>query len=353
MNLSLDESQAILVSSFADFFSKECPSSIVRESEKDGFSLSLWRHFSEMGAPGMGIPEEKGGLGMGMLELCLVASAAGKVLAPIPFAEVASAGRLVAEFVDDEAWLAGIASGETIVSLVDSESQGVGSGQSGHKQWIAYGAVADHVVTLEGDELIMYSSAESQLMDTELNVGSAAHAFWVLSDSGVNPRTVLARGELAKEAFKRAIAEWKLLTAAALWGLSKEALAIGVEYAKTREQFGTVIGAFQAIALPLADCAMRVDGAELLVYEAAWSDDAEPERFLELCSMALIFASQTAQETSSVSLHTHGGYGFTEEYDIQMYYRRACAWSMMTGGTRNELLRLTSLRAEANCVGEA
>ncbi len=104
------------------------------------------------------------------------------------------------------------------------------------------------------------------------------------------------------------------------------------------------IGRFQAVAHPLADCATRVEGRELLAWEAAWAESGETERFEELCSMAFVFAAQTAEQTTAVSLHTHGGYGVSLEYDIQLFYRRARAWSLVGGGARNELLKLADIR---------
>jgi alkylation response protein AidB-like acyl-CoA dehydrogenase len=144
------------------------------------------------------------------------------------------------------------------------------------------------------------------------------------------------------------MAEWKLLTAFSLVGLAQRSLEIGAEYARERIQFGVPIGGFQAIAHPLADCATRVDGAELLAWEGAWALAAEPERFEALAAMAFVWASQTAQRTAGVSLHTHGGYGFSLEYDIQLYYRRACAGSLVAGGAREELVSVADF-----CFGNA
>lgn len=338
MDLSLNESQVILVDTFNDFFTNECPPSLVRETEEIGFSAGLWLKFSEMGAPGMGLPESAGGLGLELLELCLVASASGKVLAPLPFAEVASAGRLLARYSKDAKRLERIVAGSEIISLLD-----LSEGADKQRVLVPWGGAADSLLTLEKNTLVLYSGGSQRRADTPPNLGSTAHAFWDISDTSFE-RTELASGDEAAEAFSDALAEWKLLVAAAQTGLARQALAIGVDYANTREQFGTVIGSFQAIAHPLADCFGRIDGSELLVWEAAWSATGERERFRELCSMAFVFASQTAKDTASVSLHTHGGYGFTEEYDIQLYYRRAAAWAMMAGGIRNGLLEVSAQR---------
>jgi len=338
MDLSLNESQTILVDTFNDFFTNECPSSLVRETEEIGFSVGLWQQFSAMGAPGMGLPESAGGLGLELLELCLVASAAGKVLAPIPFAEVASAGRLLAKYSKDTEHLERIVVGSEIISLLD-----LPAGINKERVLVPWGGAADSLLTFEGNTLILYRGGSQRRSETPSNLGSAAHAFWDISDESFK-RTVLASGLEAEDAFSDALAEWKLLIAAAQLGLARQALAIGVDYANTREQFGSVIGSFQAIAHPLADCFGRIDGSELLIWEAAWAATEDRERFRELCFMAFVFTSQTAKETTSISLHTHGGYGFTEEYDIQLYYRRAAAWAMMAGGIRNGLLEVSAER---------
>ena len=339
MDLSLTESQAILVDSFNDFFAKECPMTLVRETEIIGFSPELWQKFSKMGAPGMGLPESVGGLGMELLELCLVASAGGKVLAPLPFAEVASAGRLLARFSNDNERIRHIVAGSEIISLLP-----ISSNISEAHKLVPWGGVANSLLTLEGQSLVLYSNGEQRRSVVPSNLGAAAHSFWNLLEKDASVRIELASGTEVVEAFEIALAEWKLLIAAAQIGLCREALSIGVRYANTREQFGTLIGSFQAIAHPLADCLSRTDGAELLVWEAAWSATEEREQFKELSVMAFVFASQTAKETASVSLHTHGGYGFTEEYDIQLYYRRAAAWAMMAGGIRNGLLSISAER---------
>ena len=155
---------------------------------------------------------------------------------------------------------------------------------------------------------------------------------------------VLASGAAAMAAFARAIDEWRVLTAAALSGLAARALEIGVAYVLERKAFDRTLGSFQGIAHPLADRASEVDGAELLVREAAWAQDQEPERFAELAAMALGFAAETARDTSYYALHFHGGYGFMLEYPIQMYYRRARSWGALLESPQASFRRVADLR---------
>jgi alkylation response protein AidB-like acyl-CoA dehydrogenase len=153
------------------------------------------------------------------------------------------------------------------------------------------------------------------------------------------------------EDFGRATDEWKVLTSAALVGIGAAALDIGVEYVMARRQFGVPIGSFQAVQHGLADLPAAIDGARLLTFKAAWAGDgggtgicdidlAEIEDFSALASMAYLFASDAAAHATDRSLHFHGGYGFSEEYDIQLYYRRARGWSLVFDDPTREALRL-------------
>lgn len=344
MNLALDESQQILVQTFSDLLARECRSGDVRECEALGHSPKLWSRYVELGAMAMGMPEASGGLGLGLLELGLVAGCSGRALAPVPFSEVAAAGRIVAALAAEDALAARIAAGEVVLSLAPIRTQAIAgtSASAGEAILVPAGAVVDGVLALEGEDLVLYETVAGQRPPRVVEVGSGAHAFWTLGAAEGRGRRVLAQGETAVAAYALGLAEWKLLTAFALVGLARAALEQGAQYAKERVQFGVPIGSFQAIAHPLADCATRVDGAELLCWEAAWARDAEPDRFDVLASMAFVWAGQTAQRTASVSLHTHGGYGFSLEYDIQLAYRRAFAWPLAAGGTREERARVAA-----------
>jgi alkylation response protein AidB-like acyl-CoA dehydrogenase len=347
MDLSLDESQEILSRTFADLLERECPTTHVRECEEQGgFSPKLWDRYVELGAAAMGLGEQAGGLGMGLLELGLVATASGRALAPVPFCEVAAAGRLLDRIDSSDPLLAGIAEGTTRLSLALPRPHAE-KGTDSAATLVSYGSVVDHVVALDGEEVVLVSGAAERASARVIDVAQGALSIWDRSDRGDGSRRILARGQAAVSAFERAVAEWKLLTGFWLVGLAQRALEIGAEYARERIQFGVPIGGFQAIAHPLADCATRVDGGELLVWEAAWAETEEPERFEALASMAFTWAAQTAQRTTGVSLHTHGGYGFSTEYDIQLFYRRACATTLIAGGAREELIAVAEL-----CFGQ-
>ncbi|MEY2402813.1 MAG: hypothetical protein QOD38_364, partial [Acidimicrobiaceae bacterium] len=100
------------------------------------------------------------------------------------------------------------------------------------------------------------------------------------------------------------------------------ALDITVQYAKDRFQFDKPLGAFQAIAHYLADAVTALDGAELLVWEAAWAR-SEGRSVARLAPMAKLFACSTYRDITAMAQQVFGGVGFTVEYDIQLYFRRA------------------------------
>ena len=141
-----------------------------------------------------------------------------------------------------------------------------------------------------------------------------------------------------------AVDEWRALTASALVGVGIGALAIGTTYVTERHQFGVPIGSFQAIQHALADVSVALDGAQLLARKAAWALDTERPDAVDLAAMALLFCAEHAQRATERALHFHGGYGFMQEYDIQLYYRRAKGWPLVLASPARECARLAARR---------
>jgi alkylation response protein AidB-like acyl-CoA dehydrogenase len=113
-----------------------------------------------------------------------------------------------------------------------------------------------------------------------------------------------------------------ILLAASAVGGAQYALEITTQYAKDRQQFDKPLGAFQAISHYLADAKTTVDGAEVLVWEAAWAR-SEGRDISALAPMAKLFAAKTFRDVTAMAQQVFGGVGFTVEYDIQLYFRRA------------------------------
>ncbi|MGI8335843.1 acyl-CoA dehydrogenase family protein [Actinomadura scrupuli] len=317
MDLRPSAEQQQLIDTFADLYDALAPPAVVQAAEPWGHDAELWRRLLATGGVEMALPEDHGGFGASLLDLALVAEQHGRHVAPAPLLEAQVAGRLLARLGALPATVdsADLARGRRLVTLA------VRPASPGRAGLVLAGAVADDAIMLIGDRLVLV--ALTGRATPVRNLGCLPLADVEFGTDHV----VLAAGPTAVELFATAVDEWRVLTAAALSGLAARSLEIGVEYVKERKAFGRVVGEFQAVAHRLADRASEVDGCGLLVREAAWAAGAEPARAAELASMALAFAAETARDTSHDALHFHGGYGFTLEYPIQLYYRRARTWA--------------------------
>ena len=332
MDLRLSYEQLAVRDTFAALFRKESTPDRVRIAETTGLDEVLWRSYHSIEALGIGIPSNFGGSDGGLLELALVAEEAGRRLAPIPIAETTAAARLLARLGEKEL-LAPVLSGSNIVSLA---SRGTPVGD----QLLVDGSIADAVLAFDGGSLLYVPRPDGQPTSPRRNLGGLALARW---DVRADSRS-LAAGERARAEFATALDEVRVLRASALVGLAREAVHIGSEYTKVRKAFGQPIGMYQAVAHPFADAVSALDGAQLLVHKACWALDSGQDDGPALAAMAFVFAAETAYQAPQHSLHVHGGYGFTEEYDIQLYYRRAKAWAVAFADPRRELLVLADRR---------
>jgi alkylation response protein AidB-like acyl-CoA dehydrogenase len=319
---SLTDDQEAVRDAFREFFTGECPTSRVRVAEPLGYDVKLWGQFAELGAASMGLPESAGGDGAGLLDLVTVAEEAGAALAPVPFAEHAAASRAVASY---PAVLA--AAGDRPVSLALRPVTGDGS------QLVPAGAVVRDVVALAGEQLVLVQAEEPPALVR--NQGSTPLARWQLT---AGPRTVLETGAAAAAAYETARAEWKLLTAAALVGLTERALGIAVEFVKTRETMGVPVGSLQGVSFPLADVAIGIAGARNLIRRAAWMAENEPGAHPGLIPAAFAYAAQVATHGATTSAHMQGGLGFTAEADASLYFLRAKGWSVLGGDPAADII---------------
>jgi alkylation response protein AidB-like acyl-CoA dehydrogenase len=319
MNLGLDDDQQMLRDTFARFLDEHSSMPRVRKAlEAGGLDRDLWRGLADLGTFGMRVPEGAGGLGMGTLDATLVAEEIGRTLASGPVVEAILAARLLGQ-LGAEDHLAGVVDGSIVATPAfhDVAVQPV--------QWLSGGAQADLVIARRGDEVIAVT-----LTDADRNAEETLAANGIGEvDLGKAQATVLASGKT--DLFAAAIEEWKLLTAAALNGLAREAVRLAAAYATERQAFGQPIGTFQAISHPLANSIVEVEGGlaflRKVIHELSVGDaDAAAH-----VSMALWWNAQAAVRIGIQGLRTFGGYGLTTEYDIHLYNLRAKAWGLIHG----------------------
>lgn len=329
MDLDLTEDQKAIKEVFSGFFTNEAPPTVARAAEPFGFDRALWSRLLETGAPGMGVAETHGGGGASLGDLVVVAETFGRAIAPVPLVEHLIAARL---FPAED-----VVSGESIATLALHPADADGTWRI-----VPAGAVADVVIGVDGNEIVAVRSAAP-------GTGPRNHAAAPLADRSARDGERIVLGPAAE--FSRAIAEWQTVTAGALVGIAAQALAIALDYVMTRQQFGVPIGSFQAIQQGMADLPILVDGGRLLTFKAAWAgdlgkpgildaDDSNITDFEALASMAFVFTSDGAAHATDRSLHYHGGYGFAEEYDIQLFYRRARGWALVYDDPSREAVRL-------------
>ncbi len=331
MFVRLTEEQELLRDTFAQFFAAESSADRVRAAEPLGFDPALWKKLAETGVLGMRVPASLGGGEAGLLDACLVAAEAGRRLASAPVLEAMVAARLLAACGDEGAagWTRRLVDGSCVVTLALRDLA------SHPEQLVPGAAVADAVVGSDGGELVLLVTGEGDRAASPSNLGTCPLA--ALPEAGAE-RIVLATGDAARRLHGSAVEEWKLLMAAALAGLAREALEIGGRYASERIQFGRPIGAFQGIAHPLADSALDTEGARLLVWKAIWAIATRRPEAGALVSMSFAWSAHVAAQAAARALHTHGGYGLSLEYDVQLHQRRAKAWPLVLGDPQEELV---------------
>ncbi|MFI5910996.1 acyl-CoA dehydrogenase family protein [Dactylosporangium sp. NPDC051541] len=312
MDFALTPDQLDLRAGLTELLADHCDPHRVRAAEPLGFDPELWSVLGDFGFPHLASTREADPAGLS--DLAVAARAAGSALASAPLVETLVATRLLDRL------------GRTdLTGLVTFAPRPAMAGIARTAPWAA---VADRVIAWD-DGLIVASRPGSAVECPKQTLAGLALGHVDLADA-----TVLAAEPDAAEPFADALADWRVLTAAALTGVAAAGLHLGVDYAKTRHQFGRPIGSFQALAHQLADAAALVDGAELLVFEAAWAADSGSSRRRGLAAMAVAFAGRAARRATDRALHAHGGYGYTSEYDIQLYFRRAKALDLLGGGER-------------------
>jgi alkylation response protein AidB-like acyl-CoA dehydrogenase len=373
MDLDWSEEQQVLRDMVRGVCAQYAPLEVVRQMEDDphGFPAELWKQLGELGLTGILIPEEYGGAAQSHLEAAIVYEELGRSLAPTPHfpSAVIGAGVLLRAGSDEQkrAWLPRVASGDAILTPAWLEPGG-GFGAEG-VQLRARREGAD--VVLSGTKRhVPFASAATRLLVLARSGDGSADVDLFLVDPRAPGVTLTQQRSLASDtqyrvdfadvrvregdrvgapgsgwrSFDAVMHDGIILLAAYAMGGAERALEITVQYAKDRKQFDKPLGAFQAISHYLADAATAVDGGKTLVYEAAWAR-ATGRGVERLAPMAKLFACQTWRDVTATCQQVWGGVGFTIEYDIQLYFRRAKQLQITWWDTRHleELVARTVL----------
>lgn len=329
MNLSMSEDSLLVQDMFQRFFAKESTPDRIRDAEPVGFDRQLWRDLVGLDAPFIRLTAGAGGSDMSLFDASLMMEQAGRRLASVPLAESVVAMRLLGQLGGDvaESWLEQVRGGDTVVTLALRQ---VGTGEA---QLVPGAAVAKAILTFDGREVAVEVPAEAPAAPENLG-GSAIGLFM----PGLGQRQVVAAGDEASRRWAAAIEEWKILMSAGLIGIAQESISQAAEYATDRQAFGAPIGANQGIAHPLADDVIDADGARLFLWRTLSKIVEGDEDAAAAVSQLFWWSSFTAGRAVAHALHTFGGYGLTNEYDMQLYHRRAKAWGLVLGDPEDELV---------------
>ncbi|MEV7005124.1 acyl-CoA dehydrogenase [Streptosporangium sp. NPDC051022] len=339
----LTPEQSALQDSFRAYFTDMSPPEVVRAAGATGYDAALWRGLVKLGVASMGVPEPAGGDGAGLVELALVAETAGFAAAPVPLVSHVVATRVLAATAPDGAAFAAALAGEP-ACLALRPAQG------GARQLVPGSAVATRVVALVDDTLVATSAGLPAPLTP--NQGSTPLGWWTPEPGEPGaPGERVATGSAATTAHTRAVAEWKILQAAQLVGLTQAALDDAVACVSTRQTLGVPIGSLQGVSFPLADVAIGVASARNLVRRAAWTLDHEPDLRPDLPSVAWHHAVDVATRGTTTAAHVQGGLGYLTDSAASLYVLRAKGWGVLAGDPQRDLVAIGAALAARTTTG--
>jgi alkylation response protein AidB-like acyl-CoA dehydrogenase len=324
-----------------------------RESFDGGpaIDVALWGRLAEIGVTGLLISEDLGGSGASPFEAVLLGEQVGAFAAPVPLVTVNIAAWLLASAPDHAAaheHSKALAAGESIVLAAVSARSGLQSQLRASRSVSAHGTASWRVTGVIPDALEAgAATAVVALADTDDGqrafVIDLAQPEITLEDLDcLDPTQRLASitcssaagidlGEIPGSSLDNCMAlAWTLLAAQAL-GAAATGLEITTRYVKDRHQFGQPIGRFQAVKHRVADMLIDVENARSAVYNAGWALSGAREDAHLAAHLAKAVGTENSVRVAESAIQAHGGIGFTWEYDLHLYLRRAKSCALALG----------------------
>ncbi len=339
MNFEFSDDQRAIKRTAREFLDARYPLATVRRLAEDerGFTDEQWAELVELGWPGVIIPEESDGLGLGVVDLVVIAEEMGYALAPSPwFSNTCAALMLVAAGTEAqrERWLGPLARGEARGTLAVWDEHAGWAPDHSEVEPDSEGTLSCVKIAVPdaaSADFVILSGADGRHYLAEHNVSDPGITLVV--EEAIDPTRKLFRAELtgapvqalevAPEAIARAYAAIVTLLAAENVGVAQRAMEMAVAYAKERTQFDRPIGAYQAVSHRCAQMLLEVEGSRSLCYWAGWALDNEPETAPRAASMAKAYAGDAGYRVAASALQVLGGIGFTYEHDLHFFLKRA------------------------------
>ena len=374
MNFSLGEEQVMLKTSARDFLERECPKRLVREMAEDerGYSPELWKKMADLGWMGLAFPEQYGGVGSSFLDLAVLLEEMGRALVPSPFLPtVVLAGRPILAAGSEEQkqhFLPAIASGDMKMTLASTEPGGgleasdvnvraVPSGEDfiikGTKLFVPDAHVADYILCVtrtkdaashEDGITLFLVDATTPGIHTEVlkTVTGEKLCEVVFSNVAVPATSMLGEMDRGWPIVRRVLDEAAVAECARMIGGAQWVLDATVYYANERIAFGRPIGSFQAVAHRCANMAIAVEGAVSVTYYAAWAVSENDPQMSVAASVAKAWCSDMYKQVAGDGIQVHGAVGFTQEHDMNLYFKRAKTSEAAFGDGRYHRERVAS-----------
>ena len=357
MDFDLSKPQQLLQKSAREFFSRECTHEKVRNlmETETAFDEKLWQGIADQGRTGIIIPEEFGGLGLGVVELAVVTEEMGRAVLPSPFISTVWASAVInqAGSAGQKAnYLEKIATGDlkaTVAQLestadwhvdavqLKAEKDGDNYRLNGRKEFVTDAGVVDLIICSArcGEDLILLpvaSKTEGVTITATPGIDATRKLYAIDFDDVIVPQSdALETGYRAKEAMEQAIAIANVALCAEMVGGMQWVLDESVEYVKTRQQFGKPVGIYQAVQHKCADMVVLSESSRSAVYFAAWALTENDATAKLAVSAAKVYCSDAGRVVGNNGIQVHGGIGFTWEHNLHLYYKRFKASEIMFG----------------------
>jgi len=367
MALVLDEQQLLIEGSARDFARDKSPVTAFRNLRdadvSDGFDRALWQQMVELGWSGVLIPEAYDGLGLDMSAVAIIARELGRTLTASPLLSTAVMGAILIDTLGSQAQkqqlLPSIAAGRHLSTFAHDEDPRHNPGRveltansgdgsyllNGEKQFVIDGHVADTLLVSartsgyrdDGEGLTVFVvSPDSAGVEVErlTMVDHRNLARIRLHDVRLASTDVLGGEQAigrAYEAIHQVLDGARIVLAAEMLGGAERLFETTLEYLKVREQFGVLIGSFQALKHRMAKMFAEVEMFESVVMGAleAWQERSED--LASLSSLAKARANDVFNDVSSEALQMHGGIGMTDDADIGFYLKRSRVTAQLLG----------------------
>ena len=330
------------------------------------FHERAWKQLAESEMLGLAIPEEYGGAGMGLTELCILLQQVGRTVAPIPAIETLVSAALplaeVGTVEQKDRFLGSIAQGRTIMTpaLVDSgsrnplnpsadaKSDGEGWRVTGRFSNVAYADLADRIVvparTENGAIVVLLVDPKADGVRLAEQHGTNGQPLWLLELTAAFVAAGDALGGESKgEDVLRYLVDRTILGICAVeYGIAEQALFMTANYSGERKQFGVPIATFQGVTQRVGNAYIDVQVMRSSMWQACWRLDQGLDADKEL-AVAKFFASEAGARVVAAAQHVHGGMGFDRDYPLYRYFMTSKHLEFALGGTQESLTRLGDL----------